>query len=166
MRLAEALSLRKALESRVGQLTDLLVKTSWRYEGMEAEGARSYGEVEQELLETLGELEGLIIRINRTNVATALDFEGERLSIMEAIAQRDIIGRKIGALRQSMQAMISALQPDARRTYLFEREDAPRRVRTAVPVKDLEQRVNQLAARHRALDVAIQAKGWQTDLVS
>lgn len=164
MKLAEALSLRKSLDSKVGQLAEMLNKSSWGYQGVEPKGAPSFQETDRAITDTLHRLQDLIERINLTNIQTTLTIEGESMTIMQAIARRDILGRKIGMLRQAMQSMLNALQPSSR--GWFERgEETPKIVVTAVPVKDLEERIDKLVAMHRALDAAIQAKGWETEIL-
>ena len=72
MKLAEALSLRKSLDSKVGQLAEMLNKASWGYQGVESKGAPSFQETDRAVTETLHQLRGLIERINLTNTKTVL----------------------------------------------------------------------------------------------
>lgn len=113
----------------------------------------------------LGELQDLIERINLTNVRTTLVVDGTSMTVTQAIARRDILGRHIGALRQAMQSMLNAVNPSGSRGWFSHGDDVPRMVVTEMPVKDLEQRVDTLVAQHRNLDSAIQAKGWETELI-
>lgn len=165
MKLAEALSLRKSLDGKVGQIADMLHKAAWQYHGATAEGAPSFDDTYLELTMALGELQDLIERINLTNVRTTLVVGGASMTVTQALARRDILGRHIGALRQAMQSMLNAVNPSGSRGWFSHGEDVPRMVVMAMPVKDLEQRVDALVAQHRALDGAIQAKGWETELL-
>ena len=86
MKLAEALALRADAQRRFEQLRSR-VQSSARYQEGE-EPAEDAGALVAEADAVLADLEDLIRRINRTNVATEL---GPGFSLTDAIARRDVL---------------------------------------------------------------------------
>lgn len=98
MKLAEALSLRADLQKRISQLEVRLKNNARIQEGEEpAEDPRG---LMDELNNNLNDLETLIFRINRTNMATL----AEGTSLTEMIAKKDILALRISVLRSVTQS--------------------------------------------------------------
>ena len=106
-----------------------------------------------EIESVAGELEMLIARINKTNLATTL---GDGRTLTDALARRDHLGLLQSALHQVAETA-SAAQARYGRAEL-------RIVRT-VDVGALRLRADELARERRELDASIQEANWQTELV-
>lgn len=151
MKLAEALILRADRQQRVAQLRERLSVCAKVQEGEEP--PENPQELLAEMHRTIDDLTGLIQRINRTNIQTALD-EGRTLT--DALAERDML-----ALRRSVLAsVINATKVQVNR---YSRSEV-RYVRT-VDVGALQKQMDDLARQHRELDAQIQAMNWATDLI-
>jgi hypothetical protein len=152
MKLAEALILRGDIQKRLEQLRDRLKRSSWIQEGEEPP------EDPQILLhetESLAEqLRLLIIRINRTNGMATLP---SGISMVEALAQRDVI-----TLRQSM--LRSVADAASERVDRYGRAEI-RRIPT-VDVGQLRRDIDALGKQRRELDTTIQAANWNVELIT
>ena len=100
-----------------------------------------------------GQLQDLIARINRTNLATRLA-SGE--TITDALARRDVLALRIGAVRQVADSAAEQQQRYSRSEI---------RVVATVSVGDLRRAGDDLARERRELDASIQETNWTTDLV-
>lgn len=153
--LAEALVERKALKQRLESLRNRLATYARVQEGEKP--AEEPAELLAEVERAAADLERLIAAINRTNVATLLDGE-ERLSLMAAIARRDML-----ALRQSiLEATIAAATPTRERWAITRTE---LRAVATVDVAGMQRQVDALAKARRELDTRLQAANWATHLV-
>src|SRR5918996_4977631 len=95
MKLGEALTLRSDLQTRIAQLRDRLKEAAIVQEGERPpEDPKT---LLAELTRLAGELEQLIVRINRTNLATGLS-DGRTLT--DALARRDVLTLRQSILRQ------------------------------------------------------------------
>ena len=151
MKLGEALTLRRQLQVAFQQLRERLKASALVQEG---EAPPEDPTMLLEQLEAVGvELEALIARINKTNIATSLD--GRTLT--EALARRDHLAWLQAALHQVAE---TASVPPTR----YGRAEL-RRVRT-VDVATLRQRTDDLAKERRMLDARIQELNWLTELVA
>lgn len=92
MKLAEALILRKDLQTRVARIRDRLFANVLVQEGDTP--SEDPAELIVRLNETLAELGSLVSKINKTNSSTLLD--GKPLA--DAITERDIALRKVNIL--------------------------------------------------------------------
>jgi hypothetical protein len=151
MKLGEALAVRSQLQVKFQQLRERLKASAVVQEGEQP--PEDPTELLAELESTGSELESLIARINKTNLATALD--GGK-SLTEALARRDHLGWVQSTLHQLAEAA-SAAQVRYGKAEL-------RIVRT-VDVAKLRRRADELAKERRELDSRIQEANWQTDLV-
>jgi hypothetical protein len=99
-----------------------------------------------------GELESLIARINRTNLATQLPSGG---TLTDALARRDIL-----ALRQTLLRQVADAAGERQQRYGL----AEIRILPTVDVGELRRRADELARERRELDTAIQETNWTTEL--
>lgn len=97
MKLAEALILRKALQSRVARIRDRLFANVLVQEGDTP--SEDPTELIARLNETLADLSSLISRINKTNSITLLD----GIPLADAITERYLTLRKISILREALE---------------------------------------------------------------
>jgi hypothetical protein len=151
MKLGEALARRAELQNRLAQVRDRL-----RLSALVQEGDAPPEEpapLLAELDDVASELERLIAAINHTNATTRLP---SRATLTEALARRDVLGLRHGALKAVADA---TAQQQAR----YSRSEI-RLVRT-FDVAEVRQRVDGLAREQRELDVEIQAANWTVDLV-
>jgi len=153
MKLAEALVRRSDAQRAIEQLRARIKQNATYQEGTEpAEDANALI-VEAGL--KLTELEELIKRINLTNAQTRL---ADGRTITEALAARDVM-----SLRHS-------LLVDAADAGLTEQRGYGRALRSelatlsAVDVKALRARADDVAAELRRLDLAVQETNWSVDL--
>ena len=150
MKLANALSLRSELQTRIRQLESRLDNNALVQEGESP--AEDPMELLRELEEDYVQLEELIARINRTNSATLVD--GVPLS--DLLARRDCMTGRLGILRGFLSSASSLV---SRRTV------GEIRIRSAVNVRELQKQVDQQAKSLRELDAVIQETNWTTELM-
>ena len=100
-----------------------------------------------------GRLLTLISAINRTNSRS--EFDTER-SISDAIAERDVIGKRRDFL-------LGVSESGTSRWDRISRSEV--RYVMTVPVKELRAQADKLAKRYRELDLQIQELNWKTDLI-
>ena len=150
MKLAEALILRKDLQTRVARVRDRLFANVLVQEGDQP--CEDPSDLILRLNETMTELSALISRINKTNSLTTL--EGK--SLADAITDRDLTLRKVAILRE-------ALHKAADRPKRYSQKEI--RLLTPLDVKKEEKIVDQLSYEARVLDAKIQAKNWEVELL-
>ena len=152
MKLGEALTLRSQLQVKFQQLRERLKASSLVQEGEAPpeDPNMLLGELEA----VADELEGLIARINKTNLATSLR---DGMTLTEALARRDHLAWLLGALHQVAETA-SVVQARYGKAEL-------RMVRT-IEVAKLRQRADALAKERRMLDARIQEVNWLTELVA
>ena len=150
MKLAEALILRKDLQTRIARIRDRLFANVLVQEGDKP--SEDPSELIARLNETMAELGTLITRINKTNSNTQLD--GKVLA--DAITERDMTLRKVSILRE-------ALQKAADRPNRYSQKEI--RLLTPLDVQKEEKIVDQLSYEACVLDAKIQAKNWEVDLL-
>ena len=150
MKLANALSRRSELQTRIRQLEIRLGNNALVQEGeMPAEDP---ADLLAELERDYAELERLIAAINRTNSVTKV--EGESLS--DLLARRDCLTGKVQVLRNFLQNASAVVH---RRTA------SEIKIKSTVNVRELQQQVDACAKALRELDETIQEKNWTTELV-
>lgn len=151
MKLAEALAERSDCQNRIEEIRKRLVRSARVQEGEQpaedttellAEAERVYARV----LELVG-------AINRTNSKTAFD---EKRSISDAIAERDVAGK-----RRDFLAGIA----DAASTRQDRYSKSEVRFVATVSVGKLQAEVDQLAKRYRDVDTRLQELNWKTELI-
>lgn len=150
MKLAEALVLRADLQKRIEQLRARLRQSALVQEG-EQPSEDPY-ELLGEAARLADELAALVVRTNRTNLATTLP---DGTTLTAAIARRDAL-----QLRYSL--IETAAETASNRIDRFGRSEI-RKVAT-VDVAALRKQAERLAQERRELDTAIQATNWATEL--
>lgn len=151
MKVGEALTLRSQLQTRFQQLRERVKASAMVQEGEQPPEDPTL--LLEELESVATELETLIARINKTNLATSLP---DGRSLTDALARRDHLGLLQSALHQVAETA-SAAQSRYGRAEL-------RIVRT-VDVGALRARADDLAKERRELDASIQEVNWQTELI-
>lgn len=152
MKLGEALTLRSQLQVKFQQLRERLKASAvvQESETPPEDPTMLLGELES----VADELEKLIARINKTNLATSLR---DGMTLTEALARRDHLAWLQSALHQVAEAA-SVVQARYGKAEL-------RMVRT-VEVATLRQRADDLAKERRLLDAGIQEVNWLTELIA
>jgi flagellar biosynthesis/type III secretory pathway chaperone len=151
MKVAEALQQRADVQKRLQQLRQRIAVSARTQEGEEpAEDPNALLAEADDLME---QLERLIRRINRTNVATALDAE---LSMTDALARRDVLH-----LRRAI--LVEAAGHASTRQDRYSRSEI--RFVSPLDVAELHRRADEVAKRYRELDAKIQEANWQTELI-
>lgn len=150
MKLANALSQRSELQTRIRQLESRLSNNAQVQEGEQP--AEDPAELLAELDGCVGELERLIARINLTNCRVQV--EGESLTAL--LARRDMLTVKLSSYRNLAQSA-SQLGHRGMRSEI--------KWLSTVNVRELQKQVDGLAKELRLLDNSIQAANWATDLI-
>ena len=140
MKLANALSQRAELQTRIHQLETRL------YNNAQVQEGESPAEDPQDLLEAL------IACINRTNCCTLVD--GVPLS--DLLARRDCRKGKLGVLRNFLD---NASELVSRRTV------GEIKIRSTVDVRSMQKEVDRMSKELRELDEKIQEANWTTELL-
>ena len=151
MKLANALSQRSELQTRIRQLEDRLDNNAQVQEGEQP--AEDPMELLKELDADYVRLEELISSINRTNNSTKLE-DGTTLS--DLLAKRDCLKGKLSILRGFLNSASSLV----RRHSVSEIK-----VKSTVDVRQLQKQVDGLSKDLRELEETIQEKNWTTELM-
>ena len=151
MKLANALSQRSELQTRIRQLESRLNNNALVQEGEQP--AEDPQELLRELEEDYTRLEGLISAINRTNNSTKLE---DGTSLSDLLARRDCLKGKLSVLRGFLDNA-SAL---VRRHSVSEIK-----IKSTVDVRQLQKQVDGLSKELRQLEEVIQEKNWTTELL-
>ncbi|MCI8803350.1 MAG: DIP1984 family protein [Oscillibacter sp.] len=152
MKLANALSQRAELQTRIHQLEARLYNNAQVQEGEQpAEDPR---ELLRELEEDYVRLEALISAINRTNNAARTE-DGATLS--DLLARRDCLRGKLGILRNFL---------DNASALVRRRTAGEIKVKSSVNVRELQKQVDGLSKELRQLEETVQEKNWTTELLS
>ncbi len=151
MKLANALSQRSELQTRIRQLESRLNNNALVQEGEHP--AEDPVELLKELEEDYARLEDLIARINRTNNAAKTE-SGATLS--DLLARRDCLKGRLAGLRNFLNNASCTIQ---RRTA------SEIKIKSTVNVRQTQKRVDGLAKELRELEEAIQEKNWTTELL-
>ncbi len=150
MKLAEALSERSDIRSRISQLESRL-----QMNARVQEGEKPSEDPEKLLAEMNGlvsRLEELITRINLTNAYTVSD--GETLTAL--LARRDCLMLRINAMRSFLNEA-SSLASRGLRSEI--------KILSTVNVSQYRAKADVLSKELRMLDVRIQGLNWTTDLL-
>ena len=150
MKLAEALSERSDIRTRISALQSRLAANARVQEGERP--AEDPKVLMAELDALIAREEELIARINLTNARTISDGK----MITELLAARECLMLKVNVLRDFLDEA-SALTSRGMRTEI--------RVLSSVDVSAERKRVDGLSADLRALDMRIQALNWTTELI-
>lgn len=149
MILAEALNLRADLQKRISQVRERIIDNVKVQEGDEPIEAPQ--ELFKELDDLFVQLQEIIYRINKTNMAAVVD--GKTLT--EWIANRDALKLKIAAYRAIIGSSIIKADRYSRNEIRF--------VRT-IDAAAIQKQVDSMAKEYRELDIKIQQANWATEL--
>lgn len=168
MLLAEALAARKDALAEIDDLRDRLAAAVRRYED-QSTPADDPAEVVGALGRALDTYESLVVRINHTNNATWLAFDGRDLSVMQAIALRERLILEAKARRGAVESLEHATgtgKSGRSRGWLGPKrsKDDVRELPT-VELRTERQVADHLAETVRRLDMALQQRNWTTDLL-
>jgi hypothetical protein len=151
MKIAEALAERSDCQNRIEDLKKRLGRTARVQEGEQP--AEDPAELLTEVDRLFDRLVHLIQTINKTNARTAFN---ERLTIADAIAERDAIGKKRDLLAGVAEAGSTRQDRYSKSEVKFV---------ATVPVAQLQKQIDGLAKSFRELDTKIQELNWKTELV-
>ena len=151
MKLANALSQRTELQTRIRQLESRLNNNAQVQEGERP--AEDPMELLKELDGDYARLEELISAINRTNNSTAV--EGG-ITLSDLLARRDWLKGRLSVLRSFLDSA----------SALVRRHSASEiKVKSTVNVRQLQKQVDGLSKDLRELEETIQEKNWTTELM-
>lgn len=150
MKLASALAERADLQRRLSELSVRLNNNSKVQEGEEP--AEPPEELMQELDRLMERFQELITRINLTNSKTIHNGR----TITELLAQRDCLKSKI-------QIMRSFLDNASNKVNRMTRSEI--KIKSTVPVSEIQKKVDNLAKELRQCDELIQELNWTTELI-
>jgi predicted nucleic acid-binding Zn-ribbon protein len=149
MKLAEALQERADLNRKIAQLRERLENNAIVQEGEKT--PEDPAQLLVELDASIRRLEELMARINKTNTRT---LDGEQ-SITDLIARKDALRVQVDAYRD----IISSASQIARRAMRTEIK-----ILSAVDVKALQKKADELSRELREVDNRIQQLNWMTEL--
>ena len=151
MKLANALSQRSELQTRIRQLEVRLNNNAQVQEGEQP--AEDPMELLKELEADYARLEELISAINRTNNSTRLE---DGVTLSDLLARRDCLKGRLSALRNFL----------SNASALIRRHSASEiKVKSTVNVRELQKQVDGLSKDLRQLEETIQEKNWTTELL-
>lgn len=150
MKLAEALSIRKDLQTRISQLSARLASNVKVQEGDEP--AEDPKELFKELDSCLKQLEEYIYRINLTNMRT---MSGEK-TLTQLMAERDVLTKRVEVMQNVFNQASSTNERYSRSEIKFV---------TTIDIKALRKQIDKLSAQLRQLDIEIQSINFSTDLI-
>ena len=151
MKLANALSQRSELQTRIRQLEVRLNNNAQVQDGeVPAEDpTQLLGELEADY----ARLEELISAINRTNNSTKLE-DGSTLS--DLLAKRDCLKGRLSVLRGFL---------DNASALVRRHSTSEIKVKSTINVRELQKQVDGLSRELRELEETIQEKNWTTELL-
>lgn len=149
MKLAEGLSVRKDLQTRIEQLKSRLLNNMKVQEGDEP--SERPDELLKELDGCLKQLQELMFRINATNMHTVKD--GRTLT--EMMAAREVLGKRVQILRDAFDRATQSQDRYGRNEIKYV---------TTVDVPALRKQIDKYSKQFRELDMEIQALNFATEL--
>jgi len=152
MRLAEALLERADLQKRIEALQSRIVANASYQEG-EAP-SEDPAELLDECTRALAALERLVTAINVTNTTTPTP---DGATLTAALARRETLRSQHGILVRAADAAAGSWGNRQMRSEL-------RRL-SALPVKELRTRADEIARELRDLDASIQRTNWEAELI-
>lgn len=162
MLLAEALSARKDALARINSLQSEISESAVVYED-DQEAVLVDPQAQLQLLqEAIDTFRTLSVAINLTNNEVTFAFDGQQLTIMEAVVMRESLKLRARALQHVLTNAESTRRPSrygARRTT----EDI--KMKALINLADIRKESDEYSERIRRLDLALQQKNWTTDLV-
>ena len=149
MKLAEALIERAAMQNRLAALASRINANIKVQEGTEP--AENVTALVEEYTAVLARLQLYIAKINFTNCNEKL---GD-ITIMEAIAKRDCLMKKINLFR-------NIYKEATERERSFTRSEI--KMLSTVKAGDYQTQIDSFSKEYRELDTQIQAANWNTDI--
>ena len=150
MKLAEALSIRKDLQTRISELTARLMNNVKIQEGDEP--AEDPKELLKELDSCLKELEEYIYRINLTNMNTK---SGDK-TLTQLMAERDVLTKRVSVLQEVFKQASMSNERYSRSEIKFV---------TTIDIKAMGKQIDKLSRQLRQLDIEIQSINFSTELI-
>ena len=150
MKLAEALSIRKDLQTRISELTSRLTNNVKIQEGDEP--AEDPMDLFKELDSCLGHLEEYIYRINLTNMNTMCG----KKTLTQLMAERDVLTKRVEVMQNVFNQASSSSERYSRSEIKFV---------TTIDIKALRKQIDKLSSQLRQLDIEIQAINFSTELI-
>ena len=150
MKLAEALSIRKELQTRIEQLKMRINNNVRIQEGEQP--SEEPQELLKELDSCLKQLQDLIYRINVTNMHA---MSGKK-TLTQLMAERDVLTKRVQVLREVFNQASSSSERYSRSEIKYV---------TTIDVKALGKQVDKLSSQLRTLDVEIQSINFATELM-
>jgi len=151
MKLAEALSIRKDLQTRVNDLQARLINNVKIQEGDEP--AEDPKEMLKELDSCLNQLEEYIYRINVTNMRT---MSGDK-TLTQLMAERDVLTKRVSVMQQVFN------QASSMSSERYSRSEI--KYVTTVDIKAMRKQIDRLSVQLRQLDIEIQSINFSTELI-
>jgi hypothetical protein len=151
VKLAEALAERSDCQNRIEDLRKRMVRSARVQEGEQS--AEDSNELLKETERLFARLLELISAINRTNAQTIF---GGMQTISDAIAKRDVTGKK--------RDFITGIA-DAASTRQDRYSKSEVKFVATISVAHLQKQADQLSKEFRELDTRLQELNWQTELV-
>ncbi|MBO5562732.1 MAG: DIP1984 family protein [Bacteroidales bacterium] len=149
MKLAEGLSIRKDLQTRIEQLKSRLLNNLKVQEGDQP--AERPEDLMKELDGCLKQLEDIMFRINATNMHTVKN--GRTLTSM--MARREVLGKRVQVLREAFERASQSQDRYGRNEIRYV---------TTVDIPSLRKQVDAYSQELRMLDMDIQALNFATEL--
>jgi hypothetical protein len=151
MKLAEALAERSDCQNRIEEMKKRLIRSARVQEGEQP--AEDTAGLLAETDRIFARLLELVSAINRTNSKTAFD---EERTISDAIAERDVVGKRRDFLAGIAEA-------GSTRQDRYSKSEV--RFVATVSVGELQTEVDQLAKKYRELDTRLQELNWKSELI-
>lgn len=162
MLLAEGLAARKQALVSIKDLSARWQTAAVRYEDAVAE-SEDPASLQEQLDTAIDDFRVLSERINRTNNATTITFDGQSLTIMEAVALRELLLLRAKHYRATADAVVETLSGSSR--YYGKRTKDDIKQVAAIDIAEVRNVADRASKRVRELDIVLQQKNWTTDLL-
>ena len=149
MKLAEGLSIRKDLQTRIEQLKARLLNNTKVQEGDQP--SEQPAELMKELDGCLKQLQEVMYRINATNMHTVKD----RKTLTEMMAEREVLGKRVQVLREVFDRASQQADRYGRNEIKYV---------TTIDVPALRKQIDKYSQQLRKLDIEIQALNFITEM--
>ena len=151
MKLAEALAERSDCQNRLDELKKRVVRSARVQEGEKP--AEDSAELLAEIEHVFARLLELVTSINRTNAMTTFD---QKRTISDAIAARDLFGKKRDLLAGLAEAASTRQDRYSKSEVKFV---------ATVSISQLQKQIDLLSKQYREVDTRLQELNWNTELV-
>lgn len=150
MKLAEALSLRAEMKTKINNIHGRLLQNAKVQEGEKP--AESPYTLIEELESVSNEMEKLIKNINYTNCMTVEN----GVSLTDMIAERDVLKKKISVMKNFLSNAGALIERYSNKEI---------KIKSTVDVAELQKKVDAMSKQFRELDMNIQRINWTADLI-